>query len=107
VLELLCLTTSSQAPDKSLNHRFDRASYLCPLLQEAHQEYRKSLQLRLLIVLPKRMADPVEEQATPSSGVTEAHLRQKLTDVLNASHVEIQDISGIYTIATGEGAWLT
>jgi hypothetical protein len=52
-------------------------------------------QLHLLAALPKRMADPIDEQSPPSSGVTEAHLRQKLTDLLNASHLEIQDISGI------------
>jgi hypothetical protein len=41
------------------------------------------------------MAELTDPQSPPSSGVTEAHLRQKLTDILNASHVEIQDISGI------------
>lgn len=44
--------------------------------------------------LHRTMAETTNDSSIPSSGVTDAHLQSKITDQLNATHVEIIDISG-------------
>jgi hypothetical protein len=40
------------------------------------------------------MSDLADAQGPPSSGVTEESLKQKLVEKLEATHVEVKDVSG-------------
>ena len=45
------------------------------------------------------MSDVPDAQAAQASGVTEDSIKQKLVEKLEATHVEVKDVSGIYSLA--------